>query len=199
MVVKLLNLAALLGALAIGITLWAWGQPLLSTSGEIQLFVPSIWSSENSQQIADWYSFSHTVHGLLLALVWWGVRRWTGYAPVYAVAIATGTAWEIVEHTNWVLDKFRAVTVYQGYVGDTVLNAVMDYVFMIAGFYLGTLLRPLWVALLIVVLELGSALIARDCLTLTTIHTLYPIEALDAWQDEINPRTHPELLEQGGD
>lgn len=196
MILRLLHLAALAGALAIGLTLWAWGQPLISTSGEVRLWVNSIWSSQNSQQVADWYTLSHVVHGLLVALLFKGIGRWTGFLPVYALAIATGTAWEIVEHTDWVLDRFRAVTVYQGYIGDTVLNAVMDYVFMMGGFYLGVALKPLWIGLAIVTLELTSALIARDCLTLTTIHTLYPIEALDAWQDEINPRTHPELLER---
>lgn len=194
MILRLLHVSAVLGALAIGVTLWAWGQPLTSANGEVRLWVGSIWSSQNSQQIADWYTLSHVVHGLLLALLFKGVGRWTGYAPIYAVAIATGTAWEIVEHTDFVLDRFRAVTLYQGYVGDTVLNAVMDYVFMMSGFYVGTRLRPLWIAAGIVALELTSALVARDSLTLTTIRTIFPIEALDAWQDEINPRTHPELL-----
>jgi len=192
---KLFHLAAALGALAIGLTLWAWGQPLISTSGEVQLWVGSIWSSQNSQQIADWYTLSHIVHGLLVALLFKGIGRWTGYLPVYAIAIGTGTAWEIVEHTDWVLDKFRAVTVYQGYIGDSVLNAVMDYVFMMGGFYLGVALRPLWIGALILALELTSAVIARDCLTLTTINTLRPVPAIQAWQDEINPRTHPELHE----
>ncbi len=184
---RLLHLAAILGIPAIGLTLWAWGQPLTSTSGEIHLWVGSIWSPENSQQVADWYSLSHAVHGLLIGLLYWALRRWTGFAPVYAVAILTGVGWEIVEHTDWVLDRFRAVTLYQGYLGDTVLNATMDYVFMMTGFFVATALRPLWVALIILVLELTSALIARDSLVLTTIHTVRPIEALDAWQAEINP------------
>lgn len=197
MTLKLLNFAAFLGLFAVAITLWAWGQPIVSKSGEVQLWVNSIWSSENSQQVADWYSLSHTVHGLLIGLLYWALRRWTGYAPIYAVAIVTGVGWEIIEHTDMVLDRFRAVTLYQGYIGDTVLNATMDYIFMMAGFFIGSTLRPLWVVGIILVLELGSAFIARDCLVLTTIHTLHPVEALDAWQDEINPRTHPELLEQG--
>jgi len=197
MLLRLLHLAALLGIPAVGITLWAWGQPLTSTSGEFHLWVNSIWASENSQQVADWYSLSHTVHGLLIGLLSWGLKRRTGYAPIYAVAILTGVGWEIVEHTDWVLDRFRAVTLYQGYIGDSVLNAVMDYVFMMAGFFIGSTLRPLSVALVIAVLELSSALIARDSLALTTIHTVFPVPALDAWQDEINPRTHPELLEDG--
>ncbi len=191
MPLRLLHLAALLGIPAVAVTLWAWGQPLTSASGEFHLWVNSIWSSENSQQVADWYSLSHAVHGLLIGLLYWALRRWTGFAPIYLVAIVTGVGWEIVEHTDWVLDRFRAVTLYQGYLGDTVLNATMDYVFMMGGFYFASWARPLWTGALIVALELASALIARDNLTLTTINTLYPVDVIQAWQDEINPRTHP--------
>lgn len=187
MPLRLLHLAALLGLPTVALTLAAWGQPLISQSGEFHLWVNSIWSGETSQQVADWYSLSHMVHGLLIGLLCWGVRRWTGYPPVYAVAILTGVGWEIVEHTDFVLDRFRAVTLYQGYLGDTVLNAVMDYVFMLAGFFIGSTLRPLRGALIVVALELTSALVARDSLVLTTIHILHPIPALDAWQAELAP------------
>lgn len=188
MPLRLLHLAALLGIPAVALTLWAWGQPLTSRSGEVSLWVNSIWSSETSQQVADWYTLSHIIHGMLIALIGKAVIRWTGFAPVYLAAIVTGVGWEIVEHTDWVLDRFRAVTLYQGYLGDTVLNAVMDYVFMMGGFFTAAALRPLWGLLLVVALELTSALAARDSLILTTIHTIRPIPALDAWQAEINPR-----------
>ena len=195
MPVRLLHAAAVLGAVAIAITLWAWGQPLLSKSGEVHVWVASIWSGENSQQVADWYTVSHVIHGMLVALLGRALVRWTGFWPVYAVAIVTGTGWEIVEHTDWVLGQFRDTTIYQGYIGDTVLNAVMDYAFMLSGFAVAWALRPLHAVLIVAVLELGSALIARDSLTLSTLHLFLPMPALDAWQDEINPRTHPELLE----
>ncbi len=195
MPLRLLHLAALLGIPAVAVTLWAWGQPLTSTSGEFRLWVNSIWSTETSQQVADWYTLSHIIHGMLIALIGKALIRWTGFIPIYLVAIVTGIGWEIVEHTDWVLDRFRAVTLYQGYLGDTVLNATMDYVFMMGGFYFASWAKPLWTGALIVVMELGSALIARDNLTLTTINTISPVEAIQAWQDEINPRSHPELLE----
>ncbi len=197
MPLRLLHLAALSGIPAIGVTLWAWGQPLTSTSGEFHLWVNSIWSSENSQQVADWYSLSHAVHGLLIGLAYRALRGWTGLAPIYLVAIVTGVGWEIVEHTDWVLDRFRAVTLYQGYLGDTVLNAVMDYLFMMGGFYLASWARPLWTGVLIVAMELVSGLVARDNLTLTTINTLRPIAAIQAWQAEINPRAHPGPPQEG--
>ena len=193
-----LHLLAFLGIPAVAVTLWAWGQPLLSASGEVQLWVGSIWSSETSQQVADWYTLSHIIHGMLIALAGKALARRTGFAPVYLLAIVTGVGWEIVEHTDWVLDRFRAVTLYQGYLGDTVLNATMDYVFMMGGFYFASWARSRVTAGLIVAMELLSGLVARDNLTLTTINTLAPNAAIQAWQDEINPRTDPAGMEEGG-
>ncbi len=187
--------AAFLGALAIGVTLWAWGQPLISRTGEVRLWVGSIWSQENSQQVADWYTLSHVVHGTLMALVGKLFGRWTGFPVVVGLAIATGVGWEIVEHTDWVLNQFRATTIYQGYIGDSVLNAVCDYLFMLTGFVTASALSAIWVLAMIAVLELGSALVARDSLTLTTLQLVHPFPAIAAWQDEINPRTHPELAD----
>ena len=191
MALKLLYFAAVLGAVAIGVTLWAWGQPLISTSGEIRLWVGSIWSSENSQQVADWYSLSHAVHGMLIVAIGRMLGSRISYPVLLATAIVTGVAWEIVEHTDWVLDRFRGVTIYQGYLGDSVLNAVADYLWMLGGFFLAHAVRTGWVFAMILALELGSALTARDCLTLTTLQIIYPLDAVDAWQQAINPRTLP--------
>lgn len=183
-----LHLAALLGGVAVGVTLWAWGQPLISTSGQVRLWVNSVWSNENSQQIADWYTLSHVIHGLLIAVAGRLLGRWLPFALAYAIAIATGVAWEIVEHTDWVLDRFRGQTIYQGYIGDTVLNAVSDYLFMLAGFAAGVWLGAGRSVILILALEALSALVARDSLILTTIRVVHPIPALTAWQGATNPR-----------
>lgn len=185
---RLLHIGALLGAAAIAVTLWAWGQPLISASGEVRLWIGSIWSSENSQQIADWYSLSHLIHGMLVVLLGRPLQRWIGGAAIYAIAIITGVAWEIVEHTDWVLGQFRDTTIYQGYIGDSVLNAVCDYVFMLSGFALASALPTAAVAVLALVVEVTSALVARDSLTLTTLHLVHPVPAIDAWQAAINPR-----------
>lgn len=195
MTLKLLHLAAFLGLFVVGITLWAWGQPVLSRSGEFHLWVGSIWSSENSQQVADWYTVSHIIHGMLVALIGKAVVRWTGFAPVYAVAIFMGVGWEVFEHTQWVFERFRAAALYRGYVGDTVLNAVADYVFMMGGFYAAWAARVSLALGLVIVLEAGGALFARDSLSLTILSFIHPLPAVEAWQDAINPWTHPELRE----
>src|SRR3569833_3328257 len=38
------------------------GQPFLGASGHILLWVNDPFSSDMSQQLADWYSFSHIIH-----------------------------------------------------------------------------------------------------------------------------------------
>ncbi|MEI2806428.1 MAG: DUF2585 family protein [Albidovulum sp.] len=188
---RLLSLAALLGSVAIGVTLRAWGQPLVSASGKISLWVNSVWSGENSQQIADWYTLSHVIHGMLIALAGRALGWRIGFPLALGVAIATGVGWEIGEHTTWVLEQFRGQTIYQGYRGDTVLNAVCDYLFMLGGFALGASARVRTSLLLILGLEVASALVARDNLILTTIRVVHPVPAITAWQDAANPRSAP--------
>ena len=180
-------LAAALGAVLIGGTLAAWGQPLICTCGEVKLWVGSVFSSGNSQHIADWYTLSHVIHGMLVVLAGRLLVPRAGFTLLFAVALVTGIAWEIVEHTDWVLEQFRATTIYQGYIGDSVLNAVADYLWMMGGFFLANALRTLWVLALVAALEIGAATTARDSLTLTTLMLVYPVDAVEEWQQEINP------------
>jgi hypothetical protein len=182
---------ALAGAGVVGITLWSWGQPLICTCGYVRFWVGSVFSSDNSQHIADWYTLSHMVHGMLVVLVGRLVLGPGDLRPLLAIAIVTGVAWEIVEHTDMVLDRFRATTLYQGYRGDSVLNAVADYLWMLGGFALASRLRGWMILGLIAALEVTSAAVARDSLTLTTIMVIHPVEAISAWQQAINPNPVP--------
>lgn len=183
-----LNIFAMSGVFIIGITLWAWGQPLICTCGDIKLWVPTIFDSGNSQHIADWYTLSHILHGVLIALVGRLFFPRLGFNPLFLTAIVTGIGWEVVEHTNWVLDAFRATTINAGYHGDSVLNAVADYLFMMAGFFTAYALRVPMVLVGVLGLEFTAGLLGRDNLTLSTIQLLAPIEAIDTWQQELNPR-----------
>jgi Protein of unknown function (DUF2585) len=190
-VTKVSLVALPVGALMIGVVLWAWGQPLISASGEVRLWVNQPWSSENSQQVADWYTLSHVIHGFLLAIVGRALWRQVPWGVIVAIAFATGVGWEIIEHTDMVLNRFRGQTIYQGYIGDSVLNAVCDFVFMWSGFLLGSIL-PVWLVLaLILGMEAVSATIARDSLILTTIRVVHPIQAISDWQDATNPLKAP--------
>lgn len=188
---RYLYAAAVGGAFLIGATLWAWGQPLICTCGYVKLWEGHIWSSGNSQHIADWYSFSHLVHGMLIVLLGRLSRGWLTYPALLLLAIVTGVAWEIVEHTDWVLGQFREVTVYQGYIGDSVLNAVMDYVWMWIGFFIAVSLPAAGIGMLILAMEVFAAAIGRDCLTFTTLQTVYPLQAIERYQNAINENPRP--------
>ena len=183
---------AVLGAALIGVTLFQWGQPLICTCGYVQFWVGSVFSSGNSQHIADWYTLSHVVHGLLIVLLGRILFPTWSSQSLLVIAVVTGVAWEIIEHTDWVLNRFRAATLYQGYFGDSVLNAVFDYLWMLAGFFLARSISTAAIVGLILCLELTAAIVARDCLTLTTLMVIYPLESVEEWQQALNPITIPQ-------
>lgn len=186
---RLLLILCAFGVPIIAVTLWAWGQPLICTCGYVQIWVGSVFSSGNSQHIADWYTLSHIVHGLLVVVVARSLFPRLGYAWILGFAVVTGIGWEIIEHTDWVLNKFRATTLNQGYLGDSILNAVADYVFMMGGFFLARVMPTAVSLVIIIVLELTAAIIARDSLVLETIMLVYPVQAIEDWQQELNPRS----------
>ncbi len=140
-------------------------------------------SSENSQHISDWYTFSHIIHGFAFYGIFWLVGR--GRWPLglrLVLALVLESAWEILENTPMVINRYRATTIALDYYGDSVLNSVSDILAMAFGFFLAMRL-PVWlIVTLTVVMELAVGYWIRDNLTLNIIQLLYPIEAILKWQ-----------------
>ena len=173
-------LAALLLILAVIGILLAMGRPPICSCGEVDLWGAS--GPRQSQMLADWYSASHIVHGFLfyaalhLAARGWGVER------RFLVALAIEAAWEIIENTPAVIDRYREATIALGYSGDSILNNLSDIAMMAAGFLAARKL-PVWASLLIVIaLELVPLAVIRDNLTLNVWMLLAPTDAIRAWQ-----------------
>jgi hypothetical protein len=132
--------------------------------------------------LADWYSLSHVVHGLIFyALLWLLARRW----PVewrLTAALLIESAWEVIENTPFVIDRYRETTAALGYSGDSVLNSLSDIAMMGLGFVAARKL-PLWASLLLfIVLEAIPLFVIRDNLTLNVWNLLAPNAAIAAWQ-----------------
>ena len=173
--------ASVLVVLAAAILL-AMGRSPMCTCGTVELWVGGRDSPKTSQMLADWYSLSHVVHGLLFyAALWLVARRW----PVerrFLVALVIEAAWEITENTPMVIDRYRTATAALGYTGDSVINSLSDIAMMAVGFLAARKLPP-WIAIaLLVALELLPLAVIRDNLTLNVWMLLWPNQALTAWQ-----------------
>ena len=170
---------ALALALLLGIML-AMGRPPICTCGSVTLWGPV--GPTQSQMLADWYSPSHIIHGLLFyGLLWLALRRWP-LRRRFTIALAIEAAWEIFENTPIVINRYREATAALGYSGDSILNSVSDVVMMALGFWLARRL-PLWASVAIVVaLELLALWAVRDNLTLNVWMLLFPDPRIVAWQ-----------------
>ena len=167
---------------AAGAILLAMDRNPICTCGTVELWVGERDSAKTSQMLADWYSLSHIVHGLLFyAALWLVARRW----PVewrFLVALLIEASWEVTENTPMVIDRYRATTAALGYTGDSVINSLSDILMMALGFLLARKL-PLWAAiLLLVALEIIPLFAIRDNLTLNVLALIAPNHALQAWQ-----------------
>jgi len=174
--------AAIVLLAATALLLYLMGRPLICTCGSIDLWVGEPNSSRTSQMLSDWYSPSHIVHGFLFfAGLWLVGRRWP-LERRFLVALAIEAAWEIVENTPLIINRYREETAALGYTGDSVLNSMSDIAMMGLGFLLARRL-PVWASVVVVlILELVPLLVIRDNLTLNVWMLLAPNDALKAWQ-----------------
>ena len=175
-------IAAVLVALQMAV-LHAFGQPWIAASGHILLWVGDPLSPDTSQQLTDWYSFSHFIHGLIFFwLLRWLAPGWPLPARLLA-AMSIEIAWEFVENSPAVIQHYRQQAIAAGYVGDSILNSVSDTVMMSSGFLLASQARARIVIALGLVLEIFTACMIRDNLTLNVLGLVAPpIPGIHAWQ-----------------
>src|SRR5436305_595007 len=123
----ILSIAILVAAAA---ALLAMGRNPICTCGTIDLWVGTRDSPKTSQMLADWYSLSHIVHGLLFyAALWLVARRWPAEWR-FVAALLVEASWEVTENTPMVIDRYRETTAALGYRGGAIGHTpIQPYVF----------------------------------------------------------------------
>lgn len=188
------------------LVLYVMGRAPFYAGGSIKFWYGLRSGPEQSQHFADWYTFTHVLHGPAFFLLLWLVFRkglnWVLPAGLlFVLAVAIESAWEIFENTDLIINRYRTKTIARGYAGDTILNSVGDTLAMAIG-YLFTMRFRIWTVVAgFFLLDLALLIGLRDNLTLNVVMLLFGgldielIQSIKRWQQsaglgEVAPLVH---------
>ncbi len=163
--------------------LFSMGRIPFCKCGIISLWSSDVMSSQQSQQLADPYSFTHVIHGIIFYFLLWAIFR-KRLTPAQRLLIAIGieSAWEILENTDYVINRYREATISLNYYGDSVFNNIGDIISMAIGFIAAWKFPKILTIGIVIAIELLLLYFVRDNLTINIIMLIHPVEAIKTWQ-----------------
>jgi len=182
--------------------LWAWaaigvvlsvtvlllrgeGRLWICACGKLSIWAGQVCSANNSQQFLDPFSFTHVLHGFVYA---WLLSLLSTRPPrltttwQFTFAVTLGSLWELLENSDFIINRYRTETAALGYHGDTIVNSLGDLACAVAGFVIARQLRWWRSLILFLIIELVLLIWIRDSLLLETMMLIHPISAVKAWQ-----------------
>jgi hypothetical protein len=193
--------AAVAVVAAMIVTLRLQGRLWWCKFSDYSIYINDAWNSPHtSQHFLDPYSFTHVLHGVFffwIACVFF--RRDSG-APTgsfdlstrnsrfkyalwpMAIAMVAEAAWEVLENSNFIIEKYRENTASLDYFGDSIFNAIGDVLACAIGFAIAARLGRIRSLIFFVAVEIVLLLWIRDGLLLNILMLIYPSDAIKQWQ-----------------
>lgn len=158
------------------------GRTPFGPTGRIGLWSGETQSQFNSQRLFDAYSFTHILHGLGFYLLFWFFRKRLSLENRFVLTILLESAWEVLENTDLIINRYRAETLSLHYYGDSVINSVSDILVAAVGYFLAARLPVRASVALLLLVEGSLILLIRDSLFLNALLLICPIPAIRHWQ-----------------
>lgn len=154
--------------------------------GDYAIYINEAWkSSHTSQHFLDPYTFTHILHGIMFFWLARLIFSKLSTAWQFFIAMSVEAAWEVLENTNYIIDKYRENTASLDYFGDSVFNAIGDALACAAGIWIAVKLGW-WKSLAFFLLvEIILLLWIRDGLLLNILMLIYPLDSVKNWQMNI--------------
>jgi hypothetical protein len=149
---------------------------------QLKLISLQVNSMHNSQHLFDAYSLSHVLHGLIFYGVLWLFRHRIDLPWRCAIAAVIEIAWEMMENSPIIINRYRTATASLGYAGDSIVNSLGDTASFLIGFWLAKKLGLSRSVAVFLAVELLMLWLIRDNLALNILMLLWPIDAIRHWQ-----------------
>lgn len=169
--------------LVMALVLWSMGRIWWCKLGDWAIYINEAWgSSHTSQHVLDPYVFTHILHGVAFFWITGLIFAKLELEWRFLIATIAEAGWEILENSNFIIEKYRANTASFDYFGDSIVNSIVDAAACALGFWIAVKLGA-WKSLAFFVLvELFLILWIRDSLLINILMLIYPLDSIKQWQ-----------------
>jgi len=182
--VRLMPFAAAVAVTALmSLLLWSQGRIWWCKQGDWAIYINAAWgSTHTSQHLLDPYVFTHILHGVAFFWIISLLLPKLGNEWRFLIATVAEAGWEILENSNFIIEKYRANTASFDYFGDSIVNSIADVAACGVGFWIAVKLGWWRSLAFFVLVEVFLILWIRDSLLINILMLIYPLDAIKHWQ-----------------